>query len=58
LDFIAVNDVLEEGAGFAVDTNHVLLISASGIEEEMPLQSKSAVAERLVLVAAEALNKK
>jgi phosphopantothenoylcysteine decarboxylase/phosphopantothenate--cysteine ligase len=55
LDFIAVNDILEEGAGFAVDTNHVLLISASGIEEEMPLQSKTAVAERLVTHVAEAL---
>jgi phosphopantothenoylcysteine decarboxylase/phosphopantothenate--cysteine ligase len=58
LDFIAVNDVLEEGAGFAVDTNHVLLISASGIEEEMPLQSKTAVAERLVTHVAEALKNK
>jgi phosphopantothenoylcysteine decarboxylase/phosphopantothenate--cysteine ligase len=56
LDFIAVNDVLEEGAGFAVDTNHVMLISASGIEEDMPLQSKTAVAERLVFHVAEALN--
>jgi phosphopantothenoylcysteine decarboxylase/phosphopantothenate--cysteine ligase len=56
LDFIAVNDVLEEGAGFAVDTNHVMLISASGIEEDMPLQSKTAVAERLVVHVAEALN--
>ncbi|MFN2117065.1 MAG: bifunctional phosphopantothenoylcysteine decarboxylase/phosphopantothenate--cysteine ligase CoaBC [Candidatus Promineifilaceae bacterium] len=55
LDFIAVNDVLEEGAGFAVDTNHVLLISASGIEEQMPLQSKTAVAERLVAHVVEAL---
>jgi phosphopantothenoylcysteine decarboxylase/phosphopantothenate--cysteine ligase len=57
LDFIAVNDVLEEGAGFAVDTNHVLLISAAGIEEEIPLQSKTAVAERLVTHVADALKK-
>lgn len=56
LDFIAVNDVLEEGAGFAVDTNHVLLISSSGVVEEMPLQSKTAVAERLVAHVAEALD--
>lgn len=56
LDFIAVNDVLEEGAGFAVDTNHVLLISSSGIVDEMPLQSKTAVAERLVDHVVEALN--
>ncbi len=56
LDFIAVNDVLEEGAGFAVDTNHVLLIGASGVVEEMPLQSKTAVAERLVAEVSRALN--
>ncbi len=48
LNFIAVNDVLAEGAGFAVDTNQVVLLSSAGIEEEMPLQSKSAVAERLM----------
>lgn len=58
LDFIAVNDVLEEGAGFAVDTNHVLLISPSGVEEEMPLQSKTAIAERLVTHVAETINNK
>jgi phosphopantothenoylcysteine decarboxylase/phosphopantothenate--cysteine ligase len=58
LDFIAVNDVMEKGAGFAVDTNHVILISASGIQEEMPLQSKTAVAERLVTHVAKALNQK
>ncbi len=48
LNFIAVNDVLAEGAGFAVDTNQVVLLSSAGIEEEMPLQSKTAVAERLM----------
>lgn len=55
LDFIAVNDVSAEGAGFAVDTNRVLLLGLSGIIEEMPLQSKSAVAERLIHHVAEAL---
>ncbi len=48
LNFIAVNDVTAEGAGFAVDTNRVLLLSSAGVVEEMPLQSKTAVAERLV----------
>jgi len=48
LNFIAVNDVLANGAGFAVDTNRVLLLSSAGVVEEMPLLSKSAVAERLV----------
>ncbi|MBP9502670.1 MAG: bifunctional phosphopantothenoylcysteine decarboxylase/phosphopantothenate--cysteine ligase CoaBC [Candidatus Promineofilum sp.] len=48
LNFIAVNDVTAEGAGFAVDTNRVVLLSSAGVVEEMPLQSKTAVAERLI----------
>lgn len=48
LNFIAVNDVLAEGAGFAVDTNRVVLLSSAGVVEEMPLLSKTAVAERLI----------
>lgn len=55
LNFIAVNDVLAEGAGFAVDTNRVVLLSSAGVVEEMPLQSKTAVAERLVRHVAHAL---
>jgi phosphopantothenoylcysteine decarboxylase/phosphopantothenate--cysteine ligase len=48
LNFIAVNDVMASGAGFGVDTNRVLLLSSAGVVEEMPLLSKTAVAERLV----------
>lgn len=48
LDFIAVNDVLVEGAGFGVDTNQVTLLNPVGIVEEMGLQSKTNVAERIV----------
>lgn len=48
LDFIAVNDVTAEGAGFGVDTNRVVLMDTNGTVEDMPLMSKSAVAERLV----------
>jgi len=55
LNFIAVNDVLAEGAGFAVDTNRVVLLSSAGVVEEMPLQSKTAVAERLIHHVAVAL---
>ena len=57
LNFIAVNDVLADGAGFAVDTNRVVLLSSAGIVEEMPLLSKTAVAERLVHHVARALGK-
>lgn len=55
LDFIAVNDVMAEGAGFAVETNRVVLLGRGGVVEEMPLQSKSAVAERLIEHVARAL---
>lgn len=57
LNFIAVNDVLADGAGFAVDTNRVVLLSSAGVVEEMPLLSKTAVAERLVHHVARALGK-
>lgn len=55
LNFIAVNDVTAEGSGFAVDTNRVVLLSSAGVVEEMPLMSKTAVAERLVYHVARAL---
>lgn len=55
LNFIAVNDVTAEGSGFAVDTNRVVLLSSAGVVEEMPLMSKTAVAERLVHHVAKAL---
>lgn len=57
LHFIAVNDVLNSDAGFAVDTNRVVLLSSAGIVEEMPLLSKTAVAERLVGHVARALSR-
>ncbi|WP_420644607.1 bifunctional phosphopantothenoylcysteine decarboxylase/phosphopantothenate--cysteine ligase CoaBC [Candidatus Leptofilum sp.] len=56
LNFIAVNDVTDQGAGFEVDTNKVLLLSSAGVVEEMPMQSKTAVAERLVHHVARSLN--
>ena len=55
LNFIAINDVTAPGAGFAVDTNRILLLGVDGVVEEMPLQSKTAVAERLVYHVAKAL---
>lgn len=55
LDFIAVNDVSASDAGFAVDTNRIVLLGADGLVEEMPLQSKAAVAQRLIEHVAVAL---
>ncbi|MEM7110910.1 MAG: bifunctional phosphopantothenoylcysteine decarboxylase/phosphopantothenate--cysteine ligase CoaBC [Chloroflexota bacterium] len=58
LDFIAINDVTAAGAGFAVDTNRVLLLGVEGVVEEMGLLSKTAVAERLVAHVAAALDER
>lgn len=48
LDLIVANDVSARDAGFAVDTNRVTLLYADGTQEVLPLQSKTAVAERVV----------
>lgn len=47
-DLLVVNDLLEEGAGFMVDTNRVTLLDRAGFEEAWPLMSKEAVGTRLV----------
>ena len=46
-DLIVANDVSRADAGFDVDTNAVTLVTASGAED-VPLQSKSAVAARIL----------
>lgn len=55
LDFIAINDVTSEDAGFGVDTNRVLLVDADGHNEELPLLSKSEIAEYIVKAVADKL---
>jgi phosphopantothenoylcysteine decarboxylase/phosphopantothenate--cysteine ligase len=47
VDLIVANDVSRADAGFEVDTNEVTLVSAAG-EEPIPLQSKAAIAERVL----------
>jgi phosphopantothenoylcysteine decarboxylase/phosphopantothenate--cysteine ligase len=44
LDLIVINDALEPGAGFDVDTNRVTIVSRAGDEWDLPLQSKRDVA--------------
>jgi phosphopantothenoylcysteine decarboxylase/phosphopantothenate--cysteine ligase len=46
-DFIAVNDVLEPGAGFEVDTNVVTLVGR-GWEDALPLLPKAQVAAAIL----------
>jgi phosphopantothenoylcysteine decarboxylase/phosphopantothenate--cysteine ligase len=47
VDLIVANDVSRSDAGFDVETNAVTLVSADGAEE-LPLQSKAAVAGRIL----------
>jgi len=47
VDLIVANDVAQPGAGFDGDTNAVTLVSRDGIED-VPLQSKSSVASRIL----------
>ncbi len=48
LDLIVVNDLAEEGSGFASPTNRVRLIDHSGAVEELPLMKKEELAHRLL----------
>jgi phosphopantothenoylcysteine decarboxylase/phosphopantothenate--cysteine ligase len=47
VDLIVANDVARQDAGFEVETNAVTLVSMDGTEE-VPLQSKDAVAARIL----------
>lgn len=48
LDLMVANDVSQPDAGFAVDTNRVVLLPRDGVPEALPLMSKQAVAARIV----------
>lgn len=48
LDFIVANDVSEEGAGFASDTNIVTIIDSNGEVKSLPLMSKDDVAAAII----------
>ena len=52
LDLIAINDVTAAGAGFGVDTNRVLLINRKEEVTDLPLMSKTAVAEQIISMTA------
>ncbi len=56
VDLLVANDVAEAGSGFGTDTNRVSILSADGSREDLPLQSKRAVAERLLDRVAVALD--
>ena len=48
LDMIVANDVTAEGAGFAVDTNRVIFITANDQPRALPLQSKLDVGRAII----------
>ncbi len=48
LDFIAANDISAKDAGFAVATNRVTLLFANGAKENLPLLSKTEVADKII----------
>ncbi|MDF2945927.1 MAG: bifunctional phosphopantothenoylcysteine decarboxylase/phosphopantothenate synthase [Bacillales bacterium] len=50
LDYIIVNDVSKEGAGFNVDTNIATLISRDGTKIDFPLLSKKDLAKQIMEV--------
>jgi phosphopantothenoylcysteine decarboxylase/phosphopantothenate--cysteine ligase len=48
LDWIVLNDLTEEGAGFGTSTNRVTLLARDGSTEDLPLMSKPEVAEAIL----------
>jgi phosphopantothenoylcysteine decarboxylase/phosphopantothenate--cysteine ligase len=48
LAMICANDVSAPDAGFAVDTNRITILHASGKQEALPLMSKYAVAHEIL----------
>ncbi|MDD5367753.1 MAG: phosphopantothenoylcysteine decarboxylase, partial [Anaerolineaceae bacterium] len=48
LDLIVANDITAPGAGFAVETNRVVLLHPDGRAEVLPLMSKAEVAEAVI----------
>ena len=55
MDLLVANDVSQPGAGFAVDTNVVTLMTRDGAELTLPLLSKPEVAQRIVIWMEQAL---
>ncbi len=48
LDLVIANDLLKQGAGFAGETNSVVLLQRSGSPVELPLMSKADIAHRIL----------
>ena len=55
LDMIVLNSLNDQGAGFGYDTNKVTVIERNGRRTDLPLQSKTEVARRIVEAVIEKL---
>lgn len=51
-DFIVLNSLRDEGAGFGVDTNKVTILGADGSRKESPLMTKAEIARLIVATVA------
>ena len=47
-DYIVLNSLKDEGAGFAVDTNKVCILHRNGSVLDLPLQTKTEIADAIV----------
>ena len=56
VDLLVANDVAEPGSGFRTDTNRVSILAADGSRDDLPLQSKRAVADAILDRVAAALD--
>ena len=56
LDLIVTNDATEPGAGFSVDTNRVTMLRSDGVRVDLPLMTKSDVADSILDQVAELLD--
>ncbi len=48
LDLIVANDISAPGAGFEHDTNQVKIVSAAGVDKDVPLPDKRAIARAVL----------
>ncbi len=48
VDLLVANDVAEPGSGFGTETNRVSILAADGSRDDLPLQSKRAVADAIL----------
>jgi phosphopantothenoylcysteine decarboxylase / phosphopantothenate---cysteine ligase len=48
MDFIIANNVLQEGAGFSIDTNAVMVYGKQGLIQSYPVMPKRQLAEKLI----------